>query len=107
MRETGASGIEAAGLYRTVGIPVVEGLAAFHRGAYAEAVDLLLPVRFDLWQIDGSRAQHDVVDWTLTEAAVRAGQRDVALSLSYERLGTGPRSAPNRRFLRHAEEIGG
>ena len=105
MRETAASGVEAAGLYRTVGIPIVEGLAAFHRGAWAEAVELLLPVRFDLWQIGGSHAQRDVVDWTLTEAAVRAGQRDVALSLAYERLATRPRSAPNRRFLRHAEAI--
>jgi len=107
MRETAASGVEAAGLYRTVGIPIVEGLAAFHRGAYAEAVDLLLPVRFDLWQIGGSHAQRDVVDWTLTEAAMRAGQRDVALSLAHERLGTRSRSAPNRRFLRHAEAIAG
>ena len=49
MRETAASSVEAAGLYRTVGIPIVEGLAAFHRGAWAEAVELLLPVRFDLW----------------------------------------------------------
>jgi hypothetical protein len=105
MRETAANGVEAAGLYRSVGIPVVEGLAAFHRGAYAEAVELLLPVRFDLWQIGGSHAQRDVVDWTLTEAAVRAGQRDVALSLAHERLATRPRSAPNRRFLRHAEDI--
>jgi len=107
MRETAASGVEAAGLYRTVGIPIVEGLAAFHRGAYAEAVDLLLPVRFDLWQIGGSHAQRDVVDWTLTESAMRAGQRDVALSLAHERLGTRSRSAPNRRFLRHAEAIAG
>ena len=105
MRETAAGGVEAAGLYRTVGIPVVEGLAAFHRGAYDRAVEWLLPVRFDLWQIGGSHAQRDVVDWTLTEAAVRAGQRDVALSLAHERLGTRPRSAPNRRFLRHAEAI--
>src|SRR5229473_3177882 len=74
----------AAGLYRAVGIPVVEGLAAFHRSAYAKAVELLLPVRFDLWQIGGSHAQRDVVDWTLTEAAVRAGQRDVALSFAHE-----------------------
>jgi tetratricopeptide (TPR) repeat protein len=107
MRETAAGDAEAAGLYRTVGIPVVEGLAAFHRGACAEAFELLLPVRFDLWQIGGSHAQRDVVDWTLTEAAVRAGQRDIALSLAYERLGTRPRSAPNRRFLRHAEAIAG
>ena len=105
MRETAGSGVEAAGLYRTAGIPIVEGLAAFHRGAYDQAVELLLPVRFDLWQIGGSHAQCDVVDWTVTEAAVRAGQRDVALSLAHERLGTRPRSAPNRRFLRHAKSI--
>src|SRR6266853_3715260 len=94
MRETVASDAEAADLYRTVGIPGVEGLAAFHRGAYAEAVELLLPVRFDLWQIGGSHAQRDVVDWTLTEAAVRAGQRDVAVSLAHERLAARPRSTP-------------
>src|SRR5215472_17166673 len=105
MRETAANGLEAAGLYRTVGIPVVEGLAAFHRSAWADAVELLLPVRVDLWQIGGSYAQRDVVNWTLTEAAVRAGQRDVALSLAHERLATRSRSAPNRRFLRHAEAI--
>jgi tetratricopeptide (TPR) repeat protein len=107
MRETAKSDAEAASLYRTVGIPIVEGLAAFHRGAYAEAVELLLPVRVDLWQIGGSHAQRDVVDWTLTEAAVRAGQRDVALSLAHERLASRPRSGPNRRFLRHAKDMMG
>jgi tetratricopeptide (TPR) repeat protein len=105
MRETAASNTEAAGLYRAVGVPIVEGLAAFHRGAYAEAVELLLPVRVDLRQIGGSYAQRDVVDWTLTEAAVRAGQREIALSLAYERLAGRARSAPNRRFLRHAKDI--
>ena len=105
MRETAESAVEAAGLYRRVGIPVVEGLAAFHRGSYAEAVERLLPARFDLWQIGGSHAQRDVIDWTLTEAALRAGQREIALSLAYERLATRPRSAPNRRFLREAEAI--
>jgi hypothetical protein len=105
MRATAASDAEAAGLYRRVGIPIVEGFSAFHRGAYDEAVELLLPVRFDLWQIGGSHAQRDVVNWTLTEAAIRAGQRDVTLSLAHERLGTRPRSAPNRRFLSLAEQI--
>jgi tetratricopeptide (TPR) repeat protein len=100
-----ATGVEAAGLYRRVGIPVVEGLAAFHRGAYAEAVERLLPVRVDLWQIGGSHAQRDVVDWTLTEAAIRAGSSQVALALAYERLATRPGSAPNQRFLRSARSI--
>ena len=105
MRETAASDDEAADLYRTVGIPIVAGLAAFHRGAYADAVELLLPVRFNLWQIGGSYAQRDVVNWTLTEAAVRAGQRDVAMSLAHERLASRPRSAPNRHFLSHAAAL--
>ena len=61
----------AASVYRAVGIPIVEGLAALRRGAYVEAIELLVPVRFDLWRIGGGRAQRDVVDWTLTGAAVR------------------------------------
>jgi tetratricopeptide (TPR) repeat protein len=105
MRKTAESDVEAATLYRTVGIPVVEALSAFHRGAYREAVALLLQTRIDLWQIGGSHAQLDVVDWTLAEAALRAGERDVALALAHERLASRPRSVPNRRFLRHAEGI--
>jgi tetratricopeptide (TPR) repeat protein len=105
MRETAASNAELAGCYRDVGIPLVEGFIAFHRGAYQQAVDRLLPVRFDLWRIGGSKAQRDVVDWTLAEAAVRAGSRDVATSLANERLGLRPRSAVNRNLLRRAESI--
>ena len=60
---------------------------AFYRGADGQAVSLLQPVRLDLWRIGGSNAQRDVVDWTLTEAAVRGGVRDVALSLANKRLG--------------------
>ena len=105
MRQTAASGVEAAGLYRTVGIPIVNGLAAFNRGDYDQAVDWLLPVRVDLWQIGGSHAQRDVIDWTLAEAAVRAGKRDVALALAHQRLDARPRSAPNRHFLHGAAEI--
>jgi tetratricopeptide (TPR) repeat protein len=103
MRETAAGHVEAAGCYRDVGIPLVEGFIAFHRGAYAQAMDRLLPLRFDLWRIGGSKAQRDVVDWTLAEAAVRAGAREVALSLANERLGLRPRSAVNRNLLRRAD----
>jgi tetratricopeptide (TPR) repeat protein len=105
MRESAASDIEAARLYGTVGVPVVEALIAFHRGDYARTVDLLLRTRFDLWQIGGSHAQRDVIDWTLTEAALRAGHRDVALALAHARLGARPRSVPSRHFLRRAEAI--
>jgi tetratricopeptide (TPR) repeat protein len=105
MRNTAASGAAAATLYRTVGVPVVQALSAFHRGAYDETIDLLLQTRVDLWQIGGSRAQRDVIDWTLTEAALRAGQKDVALALAHERLGNRPASAPNQRFLAQATAL--
>jgi len=93
------------GFTASVGIPVVEGFTAFHRGDYGTAVERLLPAMYDLWQIGGSYAQRDVVTWTLTEAALRAGKRDIALALAHERLGARPRSAPNRRFLRQAEAL--
>jgi tetratricopeptide (TPR) repeat protein len=103
MRETAGSDAEAAGCYRDVGIPLLEGFIAFHRGAYQQAMDLLLPVRFDLWRIGGSKAQRDVVDWTLAEAAVRAGSRTTAMSLANERLSLRPRSTVNRNLGRRAE----
>jgi Protein of unknown function DUF262 len=39
------------------------------------------------------------------EAALRSGQRDIALSLAQERLSSRPESVPNRRFLQQAVEI--
>jgi tetratricopeptide (TPR) repeat protein len=105
MRETAADGTELGTIYRDIGVPIVEGLTAFHHGAYAQAVDHLLPARFDLWKMGGSNAQRDVIDWTLAEAAVRAGQRDIALSLAHERLAVRPESTPNRRFLHEATAI--
>src|SRR5262249_3827868 len=73
IRVTAASEREAAPLYRDVGVPLVEGLIAFHRGRFADAVEHLHPARFELWRMGGSHAQRDVIDWTLTEASIRAG----------------------------------
>lgn len=84
---------------------MVEALLAFHRGTYAQTVDLLLATRFERWRIGGSHAQRDVIDWTLTEAAIRGNRRDVATSLAHERLRARPRSAPKRRFLARADAI--
>lgn len=99
MRQTAGGPDEAAPIYRDVGVPVAEGLSAFHRGDYRAAVDHLLPARFELWRIGGSHAQRDVFEWTLAEAAGRGGVRDVALSLANERLALKPHSQINLRFL--------
>jgi tetratricopeptide (TPR) repeat protein len=87
---------------RAVGQPLVAGFTAFARGHYREAVEALHPVRFIANQFGGSHAQRDVIDWTLTEAAIRAGLRDVALALAHERLALKPHSPVNRDFLRRA-----
>jgi tetratricopeptide (TPR) repeat protein len=105
MRETAARDAAQASCYREVAVPVVEGLFDFHRGDYRQAVATLQQVRYELWRIGGSHAQRDVIDWTLTEAALRAGMRDVALSLAYERLDARQRSVVNRNFKRRAEQI--
>jgi len=105
MRDTAADRSELAPLYRDIGLPLIEALAAFQHGAYAQAVDRLLPARFELWKMGGSHAQRDVIDWTLAEAATRAGLRDVALSLAHERLATRPHSVPNRRLLAQAHAL--
>ena len=50
----------------------------------------------------GSHAQRDVIDWTLTEAALRGGLRPMAEALANERLALRPHSPVNRAFLTRA-----
>lgn len=105
MRETAAGTGEAAATYREVGVPLVEAIAAFHRGANDDCVELLFPLRAEVWRIGGSNAQRDIVHWTLTAAALRAGRRALALGLAHERLAGRPESLINRRFQREAEQL--
>lgn len=88
-----------------VGIPLVTGFVAFWRGRYRDAVDALHPVRFIANQFGGSHAQRDVIDWTLTEAAMRASLPDVAAALAHERAALKPHSPINRDFLRRAGRL--
>ena len=107
MSDTAAGTDETSDIYRRVGMPVVAALTAFSDGRFADAVETLLPIRLDLQRMGGSHAQRDVIEWTLVEAATRAGagMRDVALSLANERLGHRPDSVPNQRFLSRARAI--
>lgn len=96
---------ELARVYRDVGLPVIDAAAAMVHGAHGRAADHLLPVRADLWQMGGSKAQRDLVEWTLLVAATRAGKRDVAVSLANERLALRPHSAVNQHLLDEARAI--
>jgi hypothetical protein len=90
------AGDSAAAVVREVGLPVATAIAAFGEGDYARAADLLLEVRTRAHRFGGSHAQRDVLELTLIEAALRAG--DVALSdaLAAERATLRPASQANR-----------
>ncbi len=66
---------------------------------YRQALDGLLPVQGSLWRMGGSIAQRDLIEWTLLEAAIRAGEEKIAQSLVNERLSSRPDSHVNARFL--------
>lgn len=97
-----AGGSEAARWARETGVPLIEGFAAFRRGDHALAVERLLGAREIANAFGGSHAQRDVIDWTLTEAALRAGLSETAQALSAERLALRPHSPVNRGFLQRA-----
>ena len=105
MRQTAAGDDEPGAIYREAGVPLADAFIAFHRGDHAEAAETLFRTRNAVRLIGGSHAQRDIADWTLTEAAIRGKQRDMAVALAYERLALRPRSAVNRAFLRRAEGI--
>ena len=94
-----AEGAETATWSHRTGLPLIEGFAAFWRGDYATAVEKLHGARFIANSFGGSHAQRDIIDWTLTEAAVRGGMCDVAEALASERLALKPHSPVNRQFL--------
>ncbi|WP_323844730.1 tetratricopeptide repeat protein [Microbulbifer magnicolonia] len=89
------------------GLPLLEGFTAFWHGDYHRAAEKLHGARFIANSFGGSHAQRDITDWTLTEAALRAGMKDLAEALASERLALKPDSAVNRLFLQRAVRSGG
>lgn len=96
---------ETARWAKATGLPLIEGFRAFWEGRYGDAVEKLHRARFVVNSFGGSHAQRDIIDWTLTEAAVRSGNRGVAEAFSNERLAVKPHSPVNARFLKRANAI--
>lgn len=102
MHASAAGSAETAQWIRGIGLPLIQGFTAFWRGEYQACVEALHPLRFVAHNFGGSHAQRDVVDWTLTEAALRANRPHVAAALVQERMALKPHSAVNREFARRA-----
>lgn len=90
---------EVAGWARSLGIPLVKGTAAFARGQYREAAELLYPAMFIANSFGGSHAQRDIISVTLTEAAIRGGMGSLAEAMASSRIDTRPRGAINQGLL--------
>ncbi|MDZ4865921.1 MAG: tetratricopeptide repeat protein [Alphaproteobacteria bacterium] len=103
-RAAAGTGINAM-MSREVGVPACEAFAAFGRGDYAQTIELLLPVRGRANRFGGSHAQRDMFSWTMTEAAVRLGDRALADAFVDERLLGKPESPVNKAWAMRAEKL--
>src|SRR5581483_11409394 len=72
---------------------VARGFAAFERRDFAAAIDALKPLTRQLERIGGSRAQLDLVEFTLLKAYLGAGRPDDARRM-LKRRGRGSPEAP-------------
>jgi hypothetical protein len=77
-------------------------LQAFGRGEHGSAAELLRDARSQAHRF-GDSAQRDLVDLTLLEAALRSGQRSLALGLAAECKALRTNSAWVQRQLRRAQ----
>lgn len=80
------------------------GNYAFGSGDYAESVRRLRSVRNLAHRFGGSRAQRDLIDLTLIEAAIRDGQQTLARALVAERLDRKPQTPANRALLSRMDD---
>ncbi|HUT48435.1 MAG TPA: tetratricopeptide repeat protein [Alphaproteobacteria bacterium] len=101
----GADGTNAM-MAREVGLPASRAIHAFGQGDYAETVERLAGLRLGANRFGGSNAQRDVIDWTLVEAAIRAGDGPHARAFVNERLDRRPDSPTVRAHARRASAIG-
>jgi len=99
-----APGANAA-MTRDVGLPLAEGFAAFARGRYREAIELIEPVRDHANRFGGSHAQRDLITLTMIEAALRSGDRVRAKHYIAERLVHKPDSAWGPRLAVRADAL--
>ncbi|MGF1622412.1 MAG: tetratricopeptide repeat protein [Rhodomicrobiaceae bacterium] len=95
-------GSETAAWGRRTALPLIEGFAAFWRGDYEATAQHLHGARYIANSFGGSHAQRDIIDWTLTEAAVRGGLTTLGEALANERLALKPHSPVNKSFLMRA-----
>lgn len=72
---------ERPGVLGEVGLPLIEGLIAYAKGDYAGTVERLHPITDRIFNIGGSHAQREIFTDILTDACLRSGAYDLAVTL--------------------------
>ena len=105
LRETAQGEGDTAAFAREVGLDASLAIQAFGQGRFAETVRLLRPLRHQAHRFGGSHAQRDLIDLTLLEATIRAGNPTLASALASERVARRPESPLARLFVERASRI--
>jgi len=91
---------------REVGLPLMRGLLALHRGQTDSAVELIYPARSTAQRFGGSHAQRDLIDQTLLAAAAQCRSdsgRAIGHALLNERLMAKPSTPLTRYWVERLE----
>lgn len=80
-------------IFHDVGLPLSKAVLAYGKGEFGTVVDLLVPVRREVYRIGGSHAQRDLFFRLLLAAALKAGRYKLARALAAERNARNPNSA--------------
>jgi len=92
---------------RRVGMEAIAAIEAFGREDYGEAARRLFAVRGRAWELGCSRLQQSVLHTTTIEAALRAGDGDMAFAVCAERLALDPRRRSLHALRERAEGLRG
>jgi tetratricopeptide (TPR) repeat protein len=104
-REAMRGSDDNAAFTRDVGHPLTLAIKAFGERRYEEAVRLIRPIRAIAHRFGGSHAQRDVIDLTLIEAALRAGEGALARALTAERSMARPDSPLSTLLSQRAADL--
>jgi len=99
------TGGEEADVARAIALPLARAAVAHRRGDFRGAVEALLPHRGQLFRLGGSRAQRDLFEQLLIDAAVKAGNGRLARALLSERRMLRPNNAWNQHMTAEAERL--
>ena len=105
MRIEAAKDGDNAAMTRQVGLPLAEAFVDFASGRHRDCVEKILKVRPVAQRFGGSHAQRDIITLTALHAALKAGMRDTARALSFERKQHKPQSPWAQRLSRQAEAL--